>query len=231
MIKKKLVLAITAAAVILAGISTTAFATDTGLKEGLKAARESLKQNIVSFKAKKGTVKNALEAKLSEAGFVKIDKESAAPELEALKTIKDDIQKIRGEISDAKTTNDREKIASLRTQLLEKAAQANKAAEALIPYREQIKANKAAKAKLVPLKEQLLSIREEMYGILGQNAAIRKQILELREQLKAVPKENAEQISGIAGQITEKLNLLNNNFTTLNNLKEKAAAMVKDYQL
>jgi chromosome segregation ATPase len=231
MSKKKIVTAITAGAVILAGISTTAFAMDGGLKEGLKAAKENLKQNIVSFQSKKGTVKSALEEKYLEAGFVKIDKESAESQLEALKSIKDDIQEIRGEISAAKADNDSEKAAGLRAQLIDKASQANKAAEALTPFKEQIKANRAVKAKLAPLKEQLLAIKEEMYSIHEQNASIRNEILKLREQLKAAPKENAEELSNIANEIMEKLNLLNNNFTNLNALKEKAANMVKDYKL
>ncbi len=231
MVKKKLVAIITAATILLGGATTTAFAANGDFKEGIKTVKENIKKNVESLKGKKGTVIKAVENKKTEAGLVKVDKASAASQLESLKGLKAELQKLHEDFKEAKQTKDKEKMNALKPQIADKLEQVNKAVQGLSPYKEQVKNNKEARAKLQPLKEEIKSVQQQRETIVSENNAARKEVKTLREQLKtAVKNNNEEDIASITGKILEKLNLLNDNLTKLNNLKDEAVNTVNSFK-
>jgi chromosome segregation ATPase len=231
MIKKKIVAVITAGAIILGGATTTAFAANGDFKEGVKIVKENIKKNVESLKGKKGTVIKAIKNKKIEAGFAKVDKVSASAKLEETRTLKTELQKLHGDFKTAKEAKDKEKMATLKTQLAEKLEQVSKAIQDMAPYKEQIKTNKEVRDKLLPLKEEVKGMWQQRQALGEENDAVREEVKVLREQLKtAVKNNNEEEIASTTGKVLEKLNLLNDNLTKLNNLKDEAVSTVNSFK-
>lgn len=231
MIKKKLVAIITAGTILLGGATTTAFAAKGDFKEGIKTVRENIKKNVESLKGKKGTVIKALDNKKAEIGLVKVDKVSAAAKLEELKRLKTELQKLHEDFKTAKQAKNKEKMAALKPQISDKLEQVNRSVQGLAPYKDQAKKNKEVKEKVQPLKEDVKAVWQQGQTTHKENEAIRDEIKALREQLKAAIKNNNEdEITSTTGKILDKLNLLNDNLTKLNNLKDEAVSTVNGWK-
>jgi chromosome segregation ATPase len=231
MIKKKLVAVITAATILLGGATTTAFAANGDFKESVKTVKESIKKNVESLKGKKGSVIKAVENKKAEIGLVKVDKASVAAELESLKGLKTDLQKLHEEFKTAKQAKDKEKMAALKPQISDKLEQVNKAVQGLAPFKEQVNSNKEIRKQIQPLKEEVKAMWEQRQTIRKENETIKADVQTLRGQLKeAVENNKEEDVTSITGKILEKLNLLNDNLTKLNNLKDDAVNTVNSWK-
>jgi chromosome segregation ATPase len=231
MIKKKLVAVITAATILLGGATTTAFAANGDFKEDVKTVKESIKKNVESLKGKKGSVIKAVDNKKAEMGLVKVDKASVAAELELLKGLKTDLQKLHEEFKTAKQAKDKEKMAALKPQITDKLEQVNKAVQELAPFKVQVKSNKEIRKQIQPLKEEVKAMWEQRQTIRKENETIKADVKTLRGQLKeAVENNKEEDVTSITGKILEKLNLLNDNLTKLNNLKDDAVNTVNSWK-
>lgn len=230
MVNKKLVALITAGTIVLGG-ATTAFAANGNFKEAIQTVKQSIQKNVETLKGKKGLVAKAVESKKAELGFKQVDKASAQTQLNQIKSLKTDLQKLREGYKAAKQAKDTDKMAALQTQITSKMDEINKAVQALAPIREQVKKNKEIREEMESVKEELRDKLQQGQAIGKDNEAIKKDVKDLREQLKAAVKDkNQDEISSLTDQIVAKLNTLNDNLTKLNNLRDDASNTVNAWK-
>lgn len=230
---KKLVSILIASAILAGGVSATAFAATgelSGVRDSFKTVKQELKENIGTLKSKHGVVRAAMEAKISEAGFKKINKEDIASELQSIETLKGEIKELRNQLSAAKKSGDKDKISKLEAQLSDKAAAIKESMKKLAPYKEQFKENKAAREGLKPLKDLLKPMWEQGKDINEEDKNLKEEIMSLKSEIKAaVEAKDLEKVAALRKTLLEKLNSLNSNIEEIVNLKDRAVETITQW--